>query len=138
MGARQIFAASEQIHDSHSGRWAAMPDARHVWQTSSQRGGKRLRCQHPCEEGRMNEEMDRTEQALSEEVLNGMKEWRLAHPKATLREIEQAVEERVNQLRARMLQDVALASAASDWTQDTEAQRPVCPECGTQLQARGP
>ena len=80
----------------------------------------------------MNEEMDRTWQALSEEVLTGMKAWRLAHPKATFREIEQAVEERVNRLKARMLQDVALASAASDWTQDTEAQRPVCPECGTQ------
>jgi len=85
----------------------------------------------------MNEEMDRTWQALSEEVLTGLKEWRLAHPKATLREIEQAVEERVNRLKARMLQDVALASAASDWTQDPEAQRPVCPGCGTPLQARG-
>ena len=61
----------------------------------------------------MNEEMDRTWQALSEEVLTGRKEWRLAHPKATFREIEQAVEERVNRLRARMLQDVALASAES-------------------------
>lgn len=85
----------------------------------------------------MNEEMDRTWQALSEEVLTGIKEWRLAHPKATFREIELAVEDRVNRLKARMLQDVALASAASDWTQDTEAQRPVCPGCGTQLQARG-
>ena len=85
----------------------------------------------------MNEEMDRTWQALSEEVLTGMKEWRLAHPKATLREIEQAVEERVNRLKARILQDVALASAESSWTQDTEAQRPVCPGCGTPLQARG-
>lgn len=62
----------------------------------------------------MNEEMDHTWQALSEEVLTGMKEWRIAHPKATLREIEQAVEERVNRLKARVLQDAALASAASD------------------------
>lgn len=85
----------------------------------------------------MNEEMDRTWQALSEEVLTGMKEWRLAHPKATFREIEQAVEERVNRLKARMLQDAALASAASDWTLDTGPQRPVCPECGTRLHARG-
>src|SRR6516162_1938819 len=100
---------------------AAMPGACSVWQISSQRGGKRLRCQHLCEEGRMSEEMDRTWQALSEEVLTGMKEWRLAHPKATFREIEQAVEERVNRLKARMLQDVALASAESRWTQDTEA-----------------
>jgi hypothetical protein len=55
----------------------------------------------------MGEEMDRNWQALSEEVLSGMKEWRLAHPKATFREIEQAGEERVNRLKARLLQDGA-------------------------------
>jgi RNase P subunit RPR2 len=85
----------------------------------------------------MDEEMDRTWQALSEEVLSGMKEWRLAHPKATFREIEQAVEERVNRLKARMLQDAALASEARDWTLEPEQQRPTCPRCGTTLQARG-
>jgi len=85
----------------------------------------------------MDEEMDRTWQALSEEVLSGMKEWRLAHPKATSREIEQAVEERVNRLKARLLQDGALASEARDWTQEPEQQRPTCPGCGTTLQARG-
>lgn len=63
----------------------------------------------------MDEDMQRNWQALSEEVLSGMKEWRLAHPKATFREIEQAVEQRVNRLKARMLQDASLASAAKDW-----------------------
>ena len=67
-----------------------------------QEGSKLLRCAHHPPEGCMDEEMDRTWQALSEEVLSGMKEWRLAHPKATFREIEQAVEERVNRLKARM------------------------------------
>ena len=84
----------------------------------------------------MDEERDHTWQALSEEVLSGMKEWRLAHPKATFREIEQAVEERVNRLKARMLQDIALESRARDWTQEPE-QQPTCPGCGTPLQARG-
>ena len=71
----------------------------------------------------MDEEMDRTWQAVSGEVLSGMKEWRLAHPRATFREIDQAVEERVNGLKARMLQDVALVSRAGDWTQEPEQQR---------------
>lgn len=83
----------------------------------------------------MDQEMDRDWQQLSEEVLSGMKEWRLAHPKATMREIEQAVEERVNRLRARLLEDVALASEARDWTQEQE--RPRCPVCQTPLHARG-
>lgn len=85
----------------------------------------------------MDEAMDRSWQALSEEVLSGMKEWRLAHPKATFREIEQAVEERVNRLKAQMLQDAALASEARDWTQEPKERRPNCPVCRTPLQARG-
>ncbi len=85
----------------------------------------------------MDEDMERNWQALSEEVLSGMKEGRLAHPKATFREIEQAVEERVNRLKARMLQDAALASEAKDWREAPEDERPKCPVCKTPLQARG-
>jgi hypothetical protein len=33
--------------------------------------------------------------ALSEEIMAGIEEWRLHHPKATLREIEAAVDERL-------------------------------------------
>src|SRR5512143_2782941 len=53
-------------------------------------------------------------QQLTEEVMTGMKEWRLAHPRATFKEIEAALDERLAKVRARMLQDVALASAAAD------------------------
>jgi hypothetical protein len=48
----------------------------------------------------------------AEEVISGMKEWRLQHPKATFREIEQALDERLGKMRARLLQDAAMASAA--------------------------
>jgi hypothetical protein len=83
------------------------------------------------------QECDQTWQKLSEEVMSGMKEWREQHPKATLREIEAALDERVGQLRARMLQDAALATAASDWSQAEPEERPRCPLCGTPLVARG-
>jgi RNA polymerase-binding transcription factor DksA len=73
-------------------------------------------------------------QELSEEVVTGMKEWRLQHPKATLREIEAALDERLGRMRARMLQDAALASAKADWEEGEDG--PVCSECGAQLQAR--
>ena len=85
----------------------------------------------------MNEDMDRTWRTLSEEVLSGMKEWRLAHPKATFREIEQAVEERVNRLKTRMLADAALASDARDWREAPPEERPTCPTCDTLLVRRG-
>ena len=64
----------------------------------------------------MRKDFDQTWRALSDEVLTGMKEWRLQHPRATLSEIEAALDERLARLRARMLEDAALASAAADWS----------------------
>ena len=76
-------------------------------------------------------------EALAAEAFLGMKEWRLQHPKATFKEIEQALDARLSVLRARMLQDVALASAAADARPQPLADRPVCPACGGRLVARG-
>jgi hypothetical protein len=74
---------------------------------------------------------------LAEEVLTGMKEWRLTHPQATFAEIEAALDARLARLRARMLQDAALASAATSFRDAPQATRPVCPTCGEPLVARG-
>jgi len=74
---------------------------------------------------------------LAEEVISGMKEWRLQHPKATFREIERALDERLGKMRARMLQDAALASAVADIQAAQAEERPVCPKCGRVLEARG-
>jgi hypothetical protein len=68
----------------------------------------------------------------------GIEEWRLQHPKATLREIEAAVDARLAELRARMLQDVALASQAADVSQARAQDRPKGPHCGTLVEPRGP
>ncbi len=85
----------------------------------------------------MRTDFDQHWHELSEEVLSGMKEWRLQHPRATLHEIEAALDERLVRLRARMLEDAALASAAADWDRAAEAAAPKWPECGKGLQARG-
>ncbi len=74
---------------------------------------------------------------LAEEVIVGIKEWWLQHPKATLREIEGALDERLSRVRARMLQDAALASAAADLTAASTGPRPLCPACGLSVEARG-
>ena len=74
---------------------------------------------------------------LSDEVLTGLRDWRTAHPRATFAEIEAAVEERLRRLRAQLLQDVALTSAAAVWPDTPTAARPACPDCGTALQSRG-
>lgn len=85
----------------------------------------------------MDEPLEKRWQELSEEVLNGMKEWRLAHPQATFREIEEAVQARMNRLGAQMTQEMALTSEKRDWAQDPVEKRPKCPNCGTALQSRG-
>ena len=74
---------------------------------------------------------------LSEDVISGMKEWRDQHPQATLREIEAAIDERLGRLRARMVQDAALASTQADWSAAPPEQHPTYAQCGTVLQARG-
>ena len=74
---------------------------------------------------------------LSEEIMTGMREWRNAHPKASLREMETELDARLARLRARMLEDMALASAAADWADTPKGQHPTCPDCGKSLRMRG-
>ena len=82
-------------------------------------------------------DFDQQWRALAEEVLTGMKEWRLQHPRATFREIEAAVDERLSRLRARMLEDAALASAAAEWKDAVVEEQPLCPQCAQPLKLRG-
>lgn len=73
----------------------------------------------------------------AESVWAGMADWRAAHPKATFSEIEAALDERLDQVRARVLADLALASAAAGVSGASPEERPRCERCGTVLQARG-
>jgi hypothetical protein len=84
-----------------------------------------------------SEEMESRWRGLAEEVIIGIKEWRLQHPKATFREIEAAVDERLAKARARILQDAALLSAAAEVTKASEEERPRCPTCGRKMEAHG-
>lgn len=74
---------------------------------------------------------------LSEQITIGMREWREQHPKATLREMEEELDTRWARVRARMLQDMALASDAAAWADRPRLHHPTCPECGERLQERG-
>lgn len=68
-----------------------------------------------------------------EETFAAVAQWRATHPKATLAEIEQAVDEQLNRLRARMIEQAAQASAV----ESEASQGWVCEQCGQPLQARG-
>ena len=67
----------------------------------------------------------------------GLADWRAAHPKATFGEIEAELDAQLNRVRARVLADPALASAAADVRAGSRAERPRCATCGTVLHARG-
>ena len=76
-------------------------------------------------------EWDAEWERLNQAALGEMKAWRAAHPKATLREIEVAVDARMAAARTRLLAAAALASEA------TAAERPPCPACGTPMRWEG-
>lgn len=72
---------------------------------------------------------------LATEVLTGFRAWRTQHPTATLTEIEDDLDRRLHGMRARLLADAAVRSAAADL--GTTTTRPPCPDCGTPMQADG-
>jgi hypothetical protein len=66
-------------------------------------------------------------EAGAQEVFLGLREWRALHPTATLADLEAELDRRWLRLRADMLADLALASAATDVQ---AGERPACPHCG--------
>jgi hypothetical protein len=82
-------------------------------------------------------EIDAQWQREVDEVMTGMKEWRMQHPRATFREIEAALDEKLAKVRARMLQDLALASKAARVGEGEQEERPKCSGCGQLMEARG-
>ena len=67
----------------------------------------------------------------------GMTQWRKEHPHATWAEIEAMVDERINQLRAQLIQEVVQMGETEEWSQKPAAERPRCATCGKPLVARG-
>ena len=68
-------------------------------------------------------------------VFLGLRDWRALHPTATLAEIEAELDRQWAPVRAHMVADLALTSAA---TEVTTARPPVCPDCGGRLRDEGP
>lgn len=72
---------------------------------------------------------------LSTEVLSGMKEWIVQHPKATFAEIERETMKRMAQLQARIMEDI-LGAMEAEQAKELPG-KPRCPECGAEMQPRG-
>ncbi len=83
------------------------------------------------------DDVDKQWHQLTDEVITGMKEWRMQHPKATFREIETELDQRLAKVRARMLEDTSLLTRATEAESATPGQALPCPACGQPLQTRG-
>jgi NADH pyrophosphatase NudC (nudix superfamily) len=81
------------------------------------------------------EEMSQQWQQSSQQASQTIAQWRAAHPEATLAEIEAAVDEQMNRLRAGMIEEVAQASPLEQAGSGQQARK--CPQCGERMQARG-
>jgi len=82
-----------------------------------------------------SEQMKKGWQEKSEEVNQGMVEWRQTHPRATFREIEAEVDRRLDEFRATMLSDTANVGASAEWVEGRDG--PECPRCGVKLEGKG-
>ncbi|MGI8550277.1 MAG: hypothetical protein ACR2PL_05670 [Dehalococcoidia bacterium] len=73
-----------------------------------------------------------------EAVVAGLTDWQTAHPQASFAEIEAAVEERVTELRGKLLEEALVQRAATASRDGGEAAAAwTCEACGQQLQRRG-
>jgi hypothetical protein len=63
----------------------------------------------------MDDAMETCWRERSEDVLGGMKAWRVAHPTTTCREIEDTVHEHMHRREAQMGQESALDSTQTEW-----------------------
>lgn len=71
------------------------------------------------------------------EASAAMAGWRREHPKATLTEIEEALDEQLAGMRTRMLVDTVMTSTAASFAGARGTERPRCPGCNSRLVSRG-
>ena len=82
-----------------------------------------------------SEQIEQVSTALRDML--GMTQWRKEHPHATWAEIEAAVDEQMNQVRAQLLQELVQMGESEDWRKIPPGERPQCATCGEPLSARG-
>ncbi len=68
---------------------------------------------------------------LSEQVFEEVLKWREKHPHATMREIEKELDDRIFELRAKMLADTAEGSG------EVPKEEVKCPDCGGRMERKG-
>lgn len=78
------------------------------------------------------EEDDR--EGVNGEQIEGLRKWREKHPQATMREIEKEIDQRMSEMRARLIADTVMRSAG---TGKGKEKKEVCPKCGGAVKKKG-
>jgi len=74
------------------------------------------------------------QERLIAEAVDELSGWQREHPKATFAQIEEAVEERISDLRAGLTEDLLRSRAAA---RSGPNSRSACPSCGKPMESRG-
>jgi transposase-like protein len=77
------------------------------------------------------DEKQNSRQEQPDELTRKMRQWRQANPKATLTEIEEAVEAELAQLRKQLVEEMVQEKAMGP------QEEPDCPRCGQQMVKNG-
>ena len=72
-----------------------------------------------------------TPEEMPDELAARLKAWRQAHPRATLTEIEEAVEAELAKIRNEWVAELAQAG------EESETETPICPQCGEAMVKNG-
>lgn len=79
------------------------------------------------------EDLEKRWQQKSQDASKAIAQWRQEHPKATLAEIETAIDAQLDQVRAHIIEEVA----QSETHQPTQQTPTFCPQCGEWMHQRG-
>jgi predicted RNA-binding Zn-ribbon protein involved in translation (DUF1610 family) len=79
------------------------------------------------------EDLEKRWQQKSQEASQAIAQWRQNHPKATMAEIEMAIDQQLDQVRAHIIEEVAQAEME---TASEPGPKP-CPQCGEPMHRRG-
>jgi NADH pyrophosphatase NudC (nudix superfamily) len=79
------------------------------------------------------EDLEKRWQQKSQEAFQTIAQWRQDHPKATMAEIETLIDQQLDEVRARIIEEVAQAQMSAPAVSEEAA----CPQCGEKMHHRG-
>ena len=71
---------------------------------------------------------------INADLIEGLNKWREKHPRATMREIEEEIDRRMTEMRARLIADTVMRSAN---TGTAKRKKEMCPKCGGEAKKKG-